>query len=231
MLSFYILLKLVIFNSYVFSILCTMWYLFDSFLFILQILSLYVLHKLFSTSNHFKKIFCLGYFLIIKSFLIFYYQSEVYASFLLINELVVALFFFLLLIFSGFNGSSEEPKINNNLFIFIIALFSFSLFIQTPMAYYLESKEVWDWYDYYILLIFPTHNDLIAPFIFYYYSRPDVLLMVSFLLLILSIVYIYFFFKILGNKANSFFKQNNNIQDHNMRKPSINSFKTTFNDL
>lgn len=231
MLSFYLLSKFfpLLFNVQSFFFL--FWTSFDIYLFSSQIILLYLLYKITSTTNPFKKTFLLFFILWVHGSFIFYYQAEVFACFLLVNELMVCLFIFLLMIYCGFDSIELNTRPTHFSFVWVVVLGTIGIYSQTPMFHYIIEWDDWDWQDYYLSLIYPTYNDLVSLYYFFYYITPPTLILIGFFLFILSIIYIYLFFKILSSDRVSFFKQNNNTEGHNMQKPSVNFFKTTFNDL
>lgn len=213
-------------------LLFNIWDILTPYSFFLQVIMLYIMIKLFYASNPYKKIFILFFFLITQAMLIFYYQAEVYACFLLVNELMVLFFFFLLMIYKGYDN--KEPLISGVYLPTLISLLClfFLLAAQSPLILYdYDDADGWEWIDYYVLTLSPSFNDLIAPFYFFFIHTPQTLLLVGFFLFILSIVYLYLFFRILSMHNPNLFKQNNNTQAHTFRKPTINSYKSTYNDL
>jgi hypothetical protein len=135
------------------------------------------------------------------------------------------------MIYCGFETSTPRLTPNNLPGLGLVCLLFLAICTQLPTGHYLEDSDEWEWFDYYLVLILPTFNDLMAPYYFFYHSAPDVLIFLGLFLFILSIVYLYLFFIILAEEGGTYMKQNNNTESHTFRKPSVGVFKTTFNDL
>lgn len=201
------------------------------FQFLLEINIIFFCLKLFYTNNPFRRLILLGVLLLLFSGILFWYQIEVYACFLLVNELMILLFIFILLIYKSYPSNIKGSEFYSSGFLIFLNIISFFSWYISNYFVFIQNWMDWYWIDFYSILINLTYNDLVAPFYFFYIFYPNILLFLGLFLFFLSVIYLYLIFQAHNTSLKLSIRINTNTQEQNLYKPSSRHFKSNFNDL